>query len=132
MSRWQVSWQQDPNSFARTVQAENQGRNDSTLGQAHCMRAQPLAGTPTATSLEEHAGQQEAGLRLSRQRREASVTWSWGADGCLLAMLTWTAHAQGSGKQGGASSGSGSQAEWRSFNDKFLCLVRLHSLHHGS
>ena len=51
---------------------------------------------------------------------------SWGA------LLTRTAHAQGSGKQGGASSGSGSKPEWRSFNDKFLGLVRPHSLHHGS
>ena len=43
-------------------------------------------------------------------------------------MLTRTAPVQGSGKQGGASSGSGSKPEWRSFNDKFLGLVRLHPL----
>ena len=44
-------------------------------------------------------------------------------------MLTRTAPAQGSGKQGGgASSGSGSKPEWRSFNDKFLGLVRLRPL----
>ena len=59
---------------------------------------------------------------------------SWGTDSCALAraaMLMRTARAQGSGKQGGgASSGSGSKPEWRSFNDKFLGLVRLHPLHH--
>ena len=42
-------------------------------------------------------------------------------------MLTRTAHAQGSWKQGGASFGSGSKDEWRSFNNKFLGLVRLNS-----
>lgn len=31
---------------------------------------------------------------------------------------------QGSGKQGGTSSGGGSNAEWRSFNDKFLGQVQ--------
>ena len=38
---------------------------------------------------------------------------------------------QGSWKQGGASFGSGSEDEWRSFNDKYLGLVRLYSVHHG-
>ena len=36
---------------------------------------------------------------------------------------------QGSGREGGPSSGSGNESEWRSFNDKFLGQVPYPSSH---
>ena len=89
--------------------------------------------------MEEHAGQQKTGLHKSQERWEDLVVHFPGSLSRAQrtatlrdAMMTRTAPVQGSGKQGGASSGSGSKPEWRSFNDKFLGLVRLHPLELGA
>lgn len=121
-------WQQDALSHGCSIRAEYYGLQHPESGGLHESTA------PKWTTKLQIGGTCRGAFCGKRAQRRGLLTCSWGTDSCALAraaMLMRTARAQGSGKQGGgASSGSGSKPEWRSFNDRFLGLVRLHPLHY--